>query len=94
MARQNILTLPTRLKATDTSKRSNVSGKRIVAKVTVKMKVHIPYESSVLTWLVSKYSTKPTDHFDVKLWNPNSKSIVREHDGLWYQYSTYTAISR
>lgn len=93
-ARQNILTLPERLAATDTARSNNASGKRIVAKVTVKMKIHIPYESSVLTWLTSKYSTKSNEHYDVKLWSPQTNSIVSNYDGLWYQYSTYTAIAR
>lgn len=91
---ENILTLPARLKATDTASDENINGKRIVAKVTVKIKIHIPYESSVLTWLTSKYSEKSNEHYDVKLWNPVTKDIDSNYDGLWYQYSTYTAIAR
>lgn len=85
--------LPTRLGATDTSE-NGASRYRIVAKVTAKIKIHIPYESGILTWFVQKTSTKANEHYDVKLWNPDTDSIVQSHDGLWYQYSTFVAITR
>ena len=69
-------------------------GQRIVAKVTVKLRVHIPYKSPILQWASHRNSTGAEEHFGVKRWDSNSDSIVAGDDGLWYTYTTFYAISR
>ncbi len=91
-------TLPSRLANTDTSIRSNDSkSQRIVAKVTVKLNVHIPYKSGILTWFVSEFSNRTginSNHFDARTWNPVTNDIDYSSDGLWYTYTTYYSVSR
>jgi len=85
---------PDLLEAYDTGAIGTSPGLRIVAKVTVKIKVHIPYQSALLQWFVDTTSTDANEHYDIKLWDTSSSSPDNSSDGLWYEYSTYTAISR
>lgn len=87
-------TLPSRLKDTDTLASGANSGNRIVAKITTKIKVNVPYKSPVLQWFVHRSSTNAVEHFGVARWNDATGTIEDTADGLWYAYSTYTAISR
>lgn len=90
---ENDLTkLPKSLENKDTSK--DKLGKRIVAKVSVKLKVHVPYQSSILQW--SRYLTDfyGDNHYDIRLWNEDTDDVDRHSDGVWFSYTTYTAISR
>lgn len=68
-------------------------GNRIVARVTTKVKIHIPYNSPILQWLDYLKGT-PNCHYGIKLFNTDNGSIREFDDGLWYQYTTYRAISR
>ena len=86
--------LPGKLAATDTTSNPDLTGMHIVAKVSVRLKIHIPYQSSVMQWFVDATSEAADEHYDIKMWNPDSNSIVQNSDGLWYEYSTYVAISR
>ena len=86
--------LPGKLAATDTTSNPDLTGMHIVAKVSVRVKIHIPYQSSVMQWFVDATSEAADEHYDIKMWNPDSNSIVQNSDGLWYEYSTYVAISR
>lgn len=89
----SLATLPDRLKDVDTS--VDKSGTRIVAKVSVKMKLHIPYISGVLQW--SRHLTDTTDgenHYDIRLWDSANNQIDETEDGVWFYYSTYTTITR
>lgn len=87
------------------------SGNRIVAKVTVRLKCYITYQSSVLQWLCyTDYTNSGASgemHYCVKEVNPLTGKISRRDnpnsyggqwqygdDGVWYQYSTYIAMSR
>ena len=85
--------LPNRLKERDTS--YDKSGFRIVAKVSVKLKVHIPYKSSILQWFRYKNAdeSKP-NHYDVRRFDADTDSTDNNADGVWFYYSTYTAVSR
>lgn len=85
--------LPNRLKERDTS--YDKSGYRIVAKVSVKLKVHIPYKSSILQWFRYKNAdeSKP-NHYDVRRFDADTDSTDNNADGVWFYYSTYTAVSR
>lgn len=86
--------LPSRLKDTDTTDGGTGDGTRLVAKVTAKVKINIPYKSPVLQWFVNNTSNNAEEHFGVARWNDFSGSIEENEDGLWYAYTTYTAIKR
>ena len=106
---ENLHEIINRLKATDT--RSNVvydkdgkdgRGKRLVAKVTFRIKVHIPYHSSILQLMCHK--DRNSAHYDIRRFIPNSNDVVREDpnanhadmdsSGVWYQYTTYYSVTR
>lgn len=90
-------TLPSRLKATDTAQGSAGSnpGNRVVAKVTTKLKIHIPYKSGVLQWFVHLTSEdKEEEHYDVALWDKANGDIVEDSNGVWYVNTTFKAVSR
>lgn len=70
----------------------SVRTKRLVARVSVKMKVHVLYQSSLLQWMCYRTNTSP--HMDVKLYNPVSGGVNRDSNGVWYQYTTYYCQSR
>lgn len=88
----NLTTTTSSLKDLNTDK-SESTNKCIVAKVTVKIKIHIPYTSPVMQWFIKRTNTSANNHFDIKLWNANSDTMDSTSDGVWYQYSTYTAIT-
>ena len=106
---ENLHEIINRLKATDTS--SNIvydkdgkdgRGKRLVAKVTFRIKVHIPYHSSILQLMCHKDNNSA--HYDIRRFIPNSNDVVREDpnanhadmnkSGVWYQYTTYYSVTR
>lgn len=77
------------------SEYDSIDGVRIVARVTAKVKVHVPYQSSILQWAC--YMFTGTKHFDIKRFDPATQSAfqtVSDSDGLWYQYTTYFCTSR
>lgn len=83
------------IKPDTTPEERKVLGNRVVAKVTVKLRVQIPYKSPVLQWAsYLNYSGSGEEHFGVKRWDTNTSSIAADSDGLWYTYTTYYAISR
>lgn len=69
----------------------NVRNGRIVARVSVKIKCHVPYKSSILQWMAQKTGTK---HFDIKSYDPKHFGVVDGSDGLWFKYTTYYCTSR
>lgn len=69
----------------------NVRNGRIVARVSVKIKCHVPYKSSILQWMAQKTGTK---HFDIKSYDPQHYGVVEDSDGLWFKYTTYYCTSR
>lgn len=90
---ENDLTkLPKALENKDTSK--DKFGKRIVAKVTVKLKVHVPYQSSILQWFRELTDKDGNNHYDIRLWDKDANDVDRSSNGVWFSYTTYTAISR
>lgn len=72
---------------------NEVRNGRIVAKVTVKLKVHVPYQSSMLQWMCEKFGSN-NHHYDIKMFNGSTGKAVEDSDGIWYQYSTYYCTSR
>lgn len=72
-----------------------IDSVRIVARVTAKVKVHVPYQSALLQW--ASYMFTGTKHFDIKRFDPANQAAfhtVADSDGLWYQYTTYFCTSR
>lgn len=69
----------------------NVRNGRIVARVSVKIKCHVPYKSSILQWMAQKTGT---NHFDIKSYNPENFETDDSSDGLWFKYTTYYCTSR
>ena len=73
----------------------SVSKGRVIARVTAKVKVHVPYQSAILQW--ASYMFTGTKHFDIKRFDPDTGQAfhtVSDSDGLWYQYTTYFCSSR
>lgn len=87
----------TKMKSTDTGYRylgNNVNGDRIVARVTVRLKVHVCYDSSILQWLCKRFTGGSKEHYDIKLWDESASMVSNEDDGVWFQYTTYYANTR
>lgn len=85
-------TTPAKLKERDTSASKN--GNRIVARVTVKLKVHVPYKSSILQWFRHLNDSDGTNHYDIRLWDTENDTTDISYDGVWFSYTTYTAVKR
>lgn len=75
-------------------KYNTVRHGRIVARVSVKVKVHVPYKSSMLQWMCENFRTGTNHHYDIKLWDETGKKANTSSDGIWYQYTTYYCTSR
>lgn len=69
----------------------NVRNGRIVARVSVKVKCHVPYKSAILQWMAQKTGT---NHFDIKSYDPEHLETDDSSDGLWFKYTTYYCTSR
>lgn len=68
---------------------------RVIARVTAKVKVHVPYKSSILQW--ASYMFTGTKHYDIKRFDETTGKAftnVDDSDGIWYQYTTYFCTSR
>jgi hypothetical protein len=76
-------------------------GNTVVAKVSARVKVHIPYDNAFIQWAVEKYTYHRggSEHYDIKLYNAaNSAQDFRDgtytdEDGVWYQTSIYYAVT-
>ena len=87
------------LKNSDTindSTKGSKPGLRVLARVTVRIKVNIPYHSAILQWLdyLKGEEMRDVTHYGIKMWNPETGYMKENSDGIWYQYTTYRAISR
>ena len=77
-------------------------GRALIARVSVRMKVHIPYTNALIQWGVYKHTHhSDVEHYDIKMYNADATNvsnfmdgIVGTEDGLWYQTSTYYAVTR
>ena len=70
-----------------------VKDQRIVARVSAKIKVHVPYQSAIMQWMCERSGIP--GHYDIKLWGGTDTGRVKLYrDGLWYQYTTYFMKSR
>lgn len=84
--------LPSKLKDSDTS--DTLSGDRIVARVSAKIRLHIPYKSAIMQWYIDEYAISANEHYDIAQLDLASGDIVADSDGIWYYYTTYAAVSR
>lgn len=81
---------------------SGVGGERIVARVSVRLRVHIPYKSSILQWMDYRFHAAGATtgwHAGIKNCtyaspNMNGDGISVNEDGVWYQYTTFFMQSR
>lgn len=70
-------------------------GTRVVAKITVRVKVYIPYKQLIMQ--LSRRLERPVgeNHLSVtSLQEGTGHNWDVGSDGVWYEYSTYRAISR
>lgn len=88
----DLTALPDKLKASDTSE--EVKGNRIVARVSAKIKIHIPYNSAIMQWYINEYAMSAEEHYDIAQYDTTTGNIVTDSDGVWYYYTTYAAVSR
>lgn len=65
---------------------------KIVAKVDVQVKLHIPFQSTYEKWFFDNDTTATTKHYDIKEWDESSGTYIPDSDGIWFYYTTYTAI--
>lgn len=92
---QHFLEQDTALKVTDpefVEAYKEVKDGRIVARVSAKIKIHVPYQSGIMQWMCER-SGNP-GHYDIKVWNPSTGRVQNDSDGLWYMYTTYYMQSR
>ena len=73
------------------SEYDSVKDGRIVARVSAKILVHVPYQSAILQHFCKMTGTR---HYDIKLFNPYANKAISGSDGIWYQYTTYYSTSR
>ena len=71
---------------------NSVRGGRIIARVSARVKIHVPYRSSIMQWMCER-SGNP-GHYDIKLYDNTTGRVVNDSDGLWYEYTTYYMQSR
>ena len=70
--------------------KGNVSGQRLVAKVTTKVKIHVPYRSAILQWACKRNIIGGAqNHYGIKLWDAINNNIVTNNDNLWYECEAY-----
>lgn len=73
---------------------NNAVYTNIIARVSCKVKLHIPYTNAAFDWF--RYMTDNTameNHYGIKLWD-NVHNVVSEEDGVWYTYTTYYMLKR
>lgn len=97
-----------KVKSTDTGAKylgsGHVSSNRIVARITFKIKLQVPFKSGILQWaryLESKNNNfvfgEPENHFGIRGLSEYTGEVDitdTEEDGIWYQYTTYRSVSR
>lgn len=84
----------TKISDTDLRQKFNtVRNGRIIARVTAKVKVHIPYKTPLLQWFNEKFNKTNSDFYSIKRYNPSKKGIDNSED-IWYTYTTYYTTTR
>lgn len=80
----------------DPANATNRLGQRLIARVTVKVKCHVPYKNSLMQWMCDKQpTTSTTKHYGIKLWDSNNNKLSQGNsDSIWYQTSKYVCVSR
>lgn len=67
-------------------------GQRVIARISVKIKVHIPYKNPIIQWVCSNQSSD-VNHYSMKLVG-NDGNLVEDNDGVWYTTTKYYCTSR
>lgn len=72
--------------------------RRIIARITVQVKVHVPYQSMLMKAacnLSGRYTgkTRSYEHYDISDYD-SSTGTSTHGDGVWYEYVTYRCHSR
>ena len=86
-----------RLNETDSGKKYGVDedNYRLVARVSVKLKVHIPYESIIMQYRKLAMGVRRADeHGGFGLYDTSNPNLSHTSDGVWYTYTTYYANTR
>lgn len=68
--------------------------KRVVAKITTQIKVHVCYDSSILQWCCQRFTGGKSEHFDIKGYDSLTNNMTSTDDGIWYEYTTYRCHAR
>ena len=70
------------------------NGRRIVAKVSAKIKCHIPYETKLMRLMCAKRNSAAVDnHYSMLRWDSDNDRPTNS-DAIWYTCSTYYSTSR
>lgn len=75
-----------------TSMYEQIRMQRIVARVSVKLKIHMPYKSPVMQWMC--YIGGGSPHFDMRMYDPWNDTADMGSNGVWYKYTTYYCQTR
>lgn len=67
-------------------------GDRLVARCSIRMKVHVPYKNPVFQ--LARFSEGDTGHYDIKVWDGAAGGVSTTDDGIWYEYTTYYCIAQ
>lgn len=68
--------------------------RRVIARVTTKLKVYIPLRSPLLQWFM-KDDTSEDNHFSIpSVLVDSSGGVTVDSDGLWYEHIQYVGILR
>lgn len=77
------------------------SKDRIVARISLRMKIQIPYNSGIMQWgrhlIVDSGGANADEHYGIKALTENASgdvSVEENSSGLWYTCTIYRAISR
>ena len=75
---------------------NQIRMQRIVARVSVKIRIHMPYKSPVMQWMCQKASQYHgwTGHYDVKMYDFANDTADMSSNGIWYKYTTYYCQTR
>lgn len=97
----NLSDITQKVKDTDTGLRylgtGAVSSNRLVARVTFKIKLQVPFKSGILQWARYLEDSDAENHFGIRgLSGTTGRVDITDdsEDGIWYQYTTYRSVSR
>lgn len=70
-------------------------GRTVIARCSVRMKIHVTYESFILQFLLDRTrGASGSYHYDLKLYNPATNNYYADSDGVWLMYTKYYSYLR